>query len=52
MERSVAARMAFKTVADTKVALAVAVVRNAGYDSFQESLLVTVGGRGGPHRAE
>jgi transglutaminase-like putative cysteine protease len=36
--------MAFKTVAVTKVALAVAVVRNAGYDSFQEPLSVTVDG--------
>jgi hypothetical protein len=36
--------MGFKTVAVTKVALAVAVVRNAGYDSFQEPLSVTVDG--------
>ena len=34
MERAVAARLAFKTVAETKVALAVAVARNAGYDSL------------------
>ena len=44
MERTVAARLAFKTVADTKVALAVAVARNAGYDSLEESLTVTAGG--------
>jgi hypothetical protein len=44
MERSVAARLAFKTVADTKVALAVAVARNAGYSGFVESLSVTSGG--------
>ena len=30
MERSVAARLVFKTVAETKVALAVSVARNAG----------------------
>ena len=45
MERIVATRLAFKTVADTKVALAVAVARNAGYDSFEESLSVTAGGQ-------
>ncbi|MGY2745906.1 transglutaminase-like domain-containing protein [Pseudarthrobacter sp. O4] len=44
MERSVAARLAFKTVADTKVALAVSVARNAGYSGFEESLSVTAGG--------
>lgn len=44
MERSVAARLAFKTVADTKVALAVAVARNAGYSRFEEALSVTAAG--------
>lgn len=44
MERSVAARLAFKTVAQTKVALAVAVARNSGYSGFRESLSVTAGG--------
>lgn len=44
MERTVAARLVFKTVADTKAALAVAVARNPGYTSFEESLSVTVGG--------
>jgi transglutaminase-like putative cysteine protease len=44
MERSVAARLAFKTVAETKVALAVSVARNAGYSGFEESLSVTAGG--------
>lgn len=44
MERSVAARLAFKTVADTKVALAVSVARNAGYSGFDESLSVTAEG--------
>ncbi|HET9349348.1 MAG TPA: transglutaminase, partial [Arthrobacter sp.] len=48
MERSVAARMAFKTVADTKVALAVSVARNSGYSGFQESLSVTSGGEDVP----
>ena len=31
MERTVAARLVFKTVADTKVALAIAAARNSGY---------------------
>ena len=44
MERSVAARMAFKTVADTKVALAVSVAHNSGYSGFVETLSVTSGG--------
>jgi transglutaminase-like putative cysteine protease len=44
MERSVAARLVFKTVAHTKAALAIAVARNPGYSSFQESLSVTAGG--------
>ncbi|UZX03776.1 transglutaminase family protein [Arthrobacter sp. CDRTa11] len=44
MERTVAARLVFKTVADTKAALAVAVAKNPGYSSFSESLAVTVGG--------
>lgn len=44
MERTVAARLSFKTTAGTKVALAVAVARNAGYSSFEESLSVTAGG--------
>lgn len=44
MERTVAARLAFKTVADTRVAMAVAVARNAGYDSLVETLSVTAGG--------
>ncbi len=44
MERSVSARLAFRTVADTKVAMAIAVARNSGYSSFAESLSVTAGG--------
>lgn len=44
MERSVAARLVFKTVAETKVALAVSVARNPGYTSLDESLSVTSGG--------
>ena len=48
MERSVAARMAFKTVADTKVALAVSVARNSGYSGFMESLSVTSRGEDVP----
>ena len=44
MERSVSARLAFRTIANTKVAMAVAVARNSGYSSFVESLSVTAGG--------
>ncbi|MDI3242539.1 transglutaminase family protein [Arthrobacter sp. AL08] len=44
MKRSVATRMAFNTVAGTKVALAVAVARNAGFEGFEESLSVTSAG--------
>jgi transglutaminase-like putative cysteine protease len=44
MERTVAARLVFKTVADTKVAMAISVARNAGYTSFEENLSVTAGG--------
>jgi transglutaminase-like putative cysteine protease len=44
MERSVSARLAFRTVANTKVAMAIAVARNSGYASFTESLSVTSGG--------
>ncbi|MFE8885060.1 transglutaminase family protein [Pseudarthrobacter enclensis] len=44
MERSVSARLAFRTVANTKVAMAIAASRNAGYDSFEESLSVVAGG--------
>jgi transglutaminase-like putative cysteine protease len=44
MERSVAARLAFSTAAETKVALAVSVARNAGYSGFEESVSVTAGG--------
>jgi transglutaminase-like putative cysteine protease len=44
MERSVSARLVFKTVADTKAALAIAASKNPGYTSFQDSLSVTVGG--------
>lgn len=50
MERTVAARMVFKTVADTKAALAIAVARNPGYTSFEESLTVTAGGQPVPVR--
>jgi transglutaminase-like putative cysteine protease len=48
MERIVSARLAFKTVADTKVAMAVAVARNAGYSGFVESLSVTAAGEDVP----
>jgi transglutaminase-like putative cysteine protease len=45
MERTVAARLVFKTVADTKVALAISVARNPGYTSFDETLSVTTDGQ-------
>lgn len=44
MERSVSARLAFRTTAHTKVAMAIAAARNSGYSSFAESLSVTAGG--------
>ncbi|WP_411373593.1 transglutaminase-like domain-containing protein [Arthrobacter sp. MPF02] len=44
MERSVSARLAFRTAANTKVAMAIAVARNSGYSSFEETLSVTAGG--------
>lgn len=44
MERSVSARLAFRTTAHTKVAMAVTAARNSGYSSFEESLSVTAGG--------
>ena len=44
MQRSVATRLAFKTVADTKVVLAVSAALNSGYSGFVETLSVTTGG--------
>ncbi|WP_066292332.1 transglutaminase-like domain-containing protein [Arthrobacter sp. B6] len=44
MDRSVSARLVFRTAADTKVALAISVARNSGYASFEESLSVSVDG--------
>ncbi|WP_445154026.1 transglutaminase-like domain-containing protein [Arthrobacter sp. Hor0625] len=44
MERIVTARLAFKTVANTRVAMAVAVARNPGYSGFEETLSVTAEG--------
>jgi transglutaminase-like putative cysteine protease len=44
MQRTAAARLVFKTVADTKVAMAISVARNAGYTSFEENLSVTADG--------
>ncbi|WP_458111264.1 transglutaminase family protein [Arthrobacter sp. R1-13] len=48
MQRSVAARLVFKTTAETKVALAVAVASNPGYSSVTETLSVTAGGQNVP----
>lgn len=44
MERNVAAKLVFKTAANTKVAMAVAVANNPGYDSLAETLSVTSDG--------
>ncbi|XAS66027.1 transglutaminase family protein [Micrococcaceae bacterium Sec5.7] len=43
MERTVAARLIFKTMADTKAALAISVARNPGYTSLDETLSVLAG---------
>jgi transglutaminase-like putative cysteine protease len=48
MQRTVAARLVFKTVANTKVALAVAIARNPGYSSLEETLSVTAAGEAVP----
>ncbi|MEV7661162.1 transglutaminase family protein [Paenarthrobacter sp. NPDC089316] len=44
MERNVAASLVFKTAANTKVAMAIAVAHNPGFDSVTEKLSVTVAG--------
>ncbi|MCT9870312.1 transglutaminase-like domain-containing protein [Paenarthrobacter aurescens] len=44
MERNVAASLVFKTAANTKVAMAIAVANNPGYDSVTESLSITMAG--------
>ena len=44
MERSVSARLVFRTAPNTKVAMAIAAARNSGYSSFDETLSVTAGG--------
>lgn len=44
MERTVSARLVFTTTANTKVAMAIAAAKNAGYSSFEENLSVTAGG--------
>lgn len=49
MERNVAARLVFKTVANTKVAMAVAVARNPGFASLTETLSITSGGEAVPY---
>lgn len=43
MERSVSARLVFKTTANTKVAMAIAAAKNRGYSSFRETLSVVAG---------
>lgn len=45
MERTVSARLVFKTTANTKVAMAIAVAENSGFSRFEESLSVEAGGR-------
>lgn len=48
MERNVSAKLLFKTVADTKVAMAIAVASNPGYESLTETLSITVDGQDVP----
>ncbi|MGG5175486.1 transglutaminase-like domain-containing protein [Pseudarthrobacter sp. J1763] len=43
MERNVSARIQFKTVANTKVAMSIAVARNSGYTRLEEHLSVRSG---------
>ncbi|MEE2521519.1 transglutaminase family protein [Pseudarthrobacter sp. J75] len=50
MERSVSTRLVFSTIADTKIALAVAAARNAGYSSFSEELSITADGKEVPFK--
>ncbi|MCH6469844.1 transglutaminase-like domain-containing protein [Sinomonas terrae] len=50
MLRTVSARLSFTTVAQTKVAMAVAVAQNPGYTSFDEQLTVTSDGQPVPWR--
>lgn len=45
MERTVSAHLAFKTAANTKVAMAIAVARNSGFSSLDETLSVTAAGQ-------
>ncbi|GAA2197797.1 transglutaminase family protein [Sinomonas flava] len=45
MQRTVGARLSFTTAARTKLAMAIAVARNPGYDSLDEDLVVTSGGQ-------
>ncbi|MFE4197686.1 transglutaminase family protein [Paenarthrobacter sp. NPDC056912] len=49
MERNVAATLVFKTAADTKVAMAIAVANNPGYHSVIETLSITVNGDDVPY---
>lgn len=44
MQRHVSTHLAFRTVASTSVAIAIAAARNPGYDSFAETLNVQVDG--------
>ncbi|WP_426003118.1 transglutaminase-like domain-containing protein [Paenarthrobacter sp. NyZ202] len=49
MERNVAAKLVFKTAANTKVAMAIAVANNPGYDSLAETLSITCDGQDVPY---
>ncbi|MEI2279131.1 transglutaminase family protein [Paenarthrobacter ilicis] len=49
MERNVAATLVFTTAADTKVAMAIAVANNPGYDALFETLSITAGGKDIPY---
>ncbi|TPV49059.1 transglutaminase family protein [Pseudarthrobacter phenanthrenivorans] len=44
MERTVSARLVFRTTANTKVAMAIAAARNSGYSSFEENLSIAADG--------
>ena len=48
MERTVSARLVFKTAANTKVAMAIAAAQNSGYSSIEETLSVISGGQAVP----
>lgn len=50
MERHVSAQLVFKTAANTKVAMAIAVAANPGYESLSETLAIECGGTEVPYK--